>query len=182
MNRKLVGGVVAVLVVVAGVWLLWFRGDGDAKSTTGGGSARSGTIKVDLPSSRPGARGFGPRWSLDVDPEGPLRLEGQVVGPDGRGVGDAEVWLSSVPPRSAKTEGDGTFTFDKLVGRTYSVSAKAGDLVGGPTTFKLTVKSDPVVIRLGAGAAVVVSVVDDGAKPIADAEVKLTGETEHAIK
>jgi protocatechuate 3,4-dioxygenase beta subunit len=116
-----------------------------------------------------------PRWALDVDPEGPLRLEGQVVDADGHGVGGAEVWLSSVPPRSAKSEGDGTFAFDKLVGREYSLSALAGERVGGPVEYKLTETSDPVVIRLIAGAKVIVTVVADDGKPIADADVKLAG-------
>ena len=32
-----------------------------------------------------------PRWQLDIDPEGPLQLEGQVVDAQGHGVGGADV-------------------------------------------------------------------------------------------
>jgi len=185
MNRKLVGGAVALVVVVAGVWLLWFRDRGDDSARAASGSGRKADVKLDVPKATPDrgpSRGFSPKWSLDIDPEGPLRLEGQVVDGDGHGVADAEVWLASVPPRSAKTEGDGTFAFDKLVGRTYSLSAKHADLVGGPMTFKLTEHSDPIVIRLGAGATVVATIIDETAKPIADADVKVAGTSERASK
>ncbi|MBA3391460.1 MAG: carboxypeptidase regulatory-like domain-containing protein [Deltaproteobacteria bacterium] len=176
MNRKLVGGLVALVVALVAVWFLWLRGDGD-KPKPAGGSGRTAEI---TPSATPPAnpdeeadapRAMAPRWSLDLDPAGPIRLEGQVVGPDGKGVAGAEVWLSSVPPRTAKAEEDGTFSFDKLVGRTYALSAKSGALIGG-MTYKLTASSDPVVIRLGEGATVVVSVVDEGKRPVANAEVR----------
>ncbi len=119
---------------------------------------------------------------LDIDPEGPLRLEGQVVGPDGQGVGDAEVSIDSVPKRTTKTEGDGTFAFDKLVGRSYSVWAEHADMVGGPVEIKLAASSDPVVVRLVKGVGVTVTVNDEGGKPIAGAEVTVDGKKEHAVK
>ncbi|MBA3818450.1 MAG: carboxypeptidase regulatory-like domain-containing protein, partial [Deltaproteobacteria bacterium] len=123
------------------------------------------------PTEEAAPRGMAPRWSLDVDREGPLRLEGQVVGPDGKGVPHAEVWLGSVPPRTMKAEEDGTFAFDKLVGRTYGLAAKAGMLIGGPTAFKLTSTSDPVVLRLTEGATVLVTVVDQAKQPLPNIEV-----------
>ena len=180
MKRKLVGGLVAVLVVVLGVWLLWFRGGNEAKPAAGSGSGRDGKVAMPTPQpaapSEPAPGGRTPRWSLDVDPEGPLVLEGQVLGPDGKGVGGADVWLGSVPPRTAKSEDDGTFSFDKLVGRSYRLGARSGKLVG-ELTYKLTDKGDPVVIRIAEGARVKVTVVDDEKQPIAGAEVK-AGEQE----
>lgn len=74
--------------------------------------------------------------------------------------------------RTATTEDDGTFSFDKLTGRTYDLSAESGDMIGGPVAYKLTEKSDPVVIRLSAGAAVTVSVVDEKDAPIKGATVR----------
>src|SRR5262245_25515475 len=56
--------------------------------------------------------------SLDDDPVGALRLEGLVLDADERPAAGVEVWLSSVPPRSVRTEADGGFSFDRLVGRT----------------------------------------------------------------
>jgi len=181
MKRKLLGGLVFVLVVVLGAWLIWFRGGGDGKPQDGAGSARSGKVVATGPhapdaQSEPAPRGRTPRWSLDVDPQGPLQLEGQVLGPDGKGVAGAEVWLSSVPPRTAKTEDDGTFSFDKLVGRSYKLGARQGKLVG-ELAYKLTEKSDPAVIRIAEGARVKVTVVDDDHHGVAGAEVK-TGEQE----
>jgi len=177
MNRKVLGGVIALVVVLVGVWFFWIRDKGEPKQEKSDGKGRTAEIVNQTPAPKVDTggtpRGAAPRWSLDLDPEGPLQLEGQVVGPDNKGIGGAEVWLASVPPRSVKSEDDGTFTFDKLVGRTYQLTASSGDLVGGPVTFKLTEKSDPVVIRMTEGAGVVVTVVDDHKQPVAGADVKL---------
>ena len=184
MNRKLIAAV-GVCVVAFGVWFFGFhrRGDGDV-AATGSGSGRTGEIKLDSAKAHDTAapRGMAPRWELDIDPEGPLRLEGQVIGPDGQGVGDAEVSLDSVPKRTTKTEGDGSFAFDKLVGRNYSVSAEHADMVGGPVEIKLAASSDPVVVRLVKGAGVTITVSDEGGKPIAGADVEVDGKKEHAVK
>src|SRR4029078_9754347 len=75
--------------------------------------------------------------SQDNDPVGDLRLEGQVLGPDDQPVAGAVVALGSVPPRTAKSEKDGSFEFDKLVGRTYALTARSGDMVGGPVMHTL---------------------------------------------
>jgi uncharacterized GH25 family protein len=177
MNRKVLGGVLALVVAVLAVWLLWFRDKDSADAAADDPAAgRSAAIDVKRAGERPqqaAPRGNAPRWLLDRDREGPLRLEGQVLDPDGKGVGGAEVWLATVPPRSAKAEDDGTFEFDKLVGRTYTLTATAGDLAGGPVTYKLTAESDPVVVRLVEGAAVTVRVLDERGQPIRGAEVTL---------
>ena len=175
MNSKRLGGVLAVIAVVLGAWL-FFRHRGDHAG--GKGTADRASNKVPSLATQHAARSEAPSarsaaWDLDVDPEGPLRLEGQVVDTDGHGVAGAEVWLGSVPPRTAKTEGDGTFSFDKLVGRTYRMTARSGNEVGGPISYKLTDKSDPAILQLGGGAKVIVSIHDDQKKPIANAEVKV---------
>src|SRR6185503_3615491 len=74
------------------------------------------------------------------------------------------------------------FSFDKLVGRTYGVSASRGELMGGPVRVKLTAHSDPVVVRIGEAAAVVVTVLDDARQPIRDAEVKLDELAERTVR
>jgi len=177
MTRKIVMGVLALAAVVAGAWWIVSRGRGDAASRQPHERVVAATPRPAQPAKpgagEPGPRSAAVRWSLDADPEGPLRLEGQAVDPDGHGVGGAEVWLSSVPPRTAKTDDDGTFAFDKLVGRSYAISATRGELLGGPVRFKLTAHSDPVVIRLVAGAGIAVTVVDQAGHPIKEAEVKL---------
>lgn len=177
MRRTLVAGLVALVVALLLVWFFWLRDRGDDKKPDkAGGSARSAKVEKPktpekAPEPKEAPRGNLPKWALDLDKEGPLTLEGQVVGPDGKGVAQAEVWLSSVPPRTATTEDDGTFSFEKLVGRTYALSAKSGDLIGGPIQHKLSAKSDPVVLRLAEAAAVHVTVVDEDKKPIQGVEV-----------
>jgi uncharacterized GH25 family protein len=171
MKRKLVGGLAVLLVAVAVIWWVTHRGGSTKPSASATPGQRS--AKITLPQTQPAASPSQREWARDVDPEGPLRLEGQVVDEGGAGVGGATVWLSSVPPRSVTSEGDGTFAFDKVVGREYSLSATTGDRVGGPVSYRLTAKSDPVVIHVSAGAKVVVEVADDDGKPIANASVKL---------
>ncbi|HTL37242.1 MAG TPA: carboxypeptidase regulatory-like domain-containing protein [Kofleriaceae bacterium] len=187
MNRKIaaVVGVVVVALVVAGYFI--FHVDRGAKpapkkhvpetaTKDSWGNAAKSTEEPKAPS------GFAPKWQRDIDPEGPLQLEGQVVDASGAGVGGAEVWLGSVPPRSAKTEDDGSFAFDKLVGREYALTASAGDQVGGPIQYKLTETSDPVVIRMTQGSSLFVTVMDDDNKAVVGADVKAVGETSKAVK
>lgn len=188
MNRKLAGAVVALLVVGFAVWFFALRDrGGDKKPTPEPQANNSGSAVAPKPAAKPTddtppPSGMAPRWSLDVDPEGPLRLEGQVIDEDGHGVGDAVVWLSSVPPRSTKTEQDGSFAFDKVVGREYALRAVGGNKVGGPVQYRLTETSDPVVIRLGEAAKLVVTVVTTDDKPVEGAEVRVTGLGEHSAR
>jgi uncharacterized GH25 family protein len=171
MKRKLVGGLAVLLVAVAVIWWVKHRGEPAQKAAPGAPAQHA--QKFSIPRTQPAASASQREWARDVDPEGPLRLEGQVVDADGAGVGGATVWLSSVPPRSATSEGDGTFAFDKVVGREYSLTADAGDRVGGPVSYRLTAKSDPVVIRVSGGAKVIVEVTGDDGQPVANANVKL---------
>ncbi|MDQ3333634.1 MAG: carboxypeptidase-like regulatory domain-containing protein [Myxococcota bacterium] len=176
MKRTLVGGSIAIVVGLLVVWFFWLRDRGD-KPAPAKGSERSAAItpgSAPVPTEQPAsadAPRMAPHWLQDIDRAGPLTLEGQVVDADGKGVAKAEVWLGSVPPRTAVTEDDGTFSFDKLVGRTYALSGKSGDLIGGPIQHKLTAKSDPVVLTLAEGAAIQVTVVDESKKPVANVEV-----------
>jgi protocatechuate 3,4-dioxygenase beta subunit len=185
MNRKVLGGVIALVVVVVGVWFFAFRDRGKASEPVAEGSGRTGSAALPKPETKQpeiGPRGQAPRWSLDVDPEGTLQLEGQVQGPDGKGVGGADVWLASVPPRTTKTDDDGTFTFAKVVGRTYQLTAATADLISGQVTYKLTEKSDPVVIRLVEGAHVVATVVDEAKQPVLGADVMLADMSHRTAK
>lgn len=181
MTPKRLGAVLGVVALVLGAWFLLFRHHDDA--TTTGRAKPNGklpSLATQHAATQSAAPTSHPEWSLDVDPEGPLQLEGQVVDSDGHGVGGAEVWLGSVPPRTAKTEGDGTFSFDKLVGRTYRLTARSGDQVGGPIVYKLTDSSDPAILALGGAAKLTVTVRDDKHAPIANADV--TADEEDGVK
>ncbi len=120
------------------------------------------------------ARRMLPEISEDDDPVGILRLEGQVIDTGDLPVDGAIVAINTRPPRTARTEKDGTFFFDKLVGRRFSLTARHGKRVGGPILHKLSEKSDPVVIRLRSGATVEVSVTAAGrGAPVAGALLEL---------
>ena len=85
---------------------------------------------------------------------------------------------TSVPPRTTKTEDDGTFAFDKLVGRTYSSCPRdTRDWSADRSRTSSTAASDPVVVRLAEGAACRGHRQRRSGKPIAGAEVKVAGTT-----
>lgn len=114
--------------------------------------------------------------ALDDDPAGDLRLEGRVEDADGNPVGDALVALSSRPPRTVKTEADGSFAFTGLLPRTYTVAARHDDEVGGPVQVLVSARTEPVILRLAVGASLVVTVQDAATKaPVANARVQERG-------
>src|SRR5262245_19997126 len=71
---------------------------------------------------------------MDDDPPGTLRLEGLVLGGDDQPVAGAAVTINSQPPRSVTSDEDGSFHIDQLVGRQYTLVARAEAGVGGPVT------------------------------------------------
>lgn len=175
-NTKLaIVGLVVLLVGGLGVW--WLRGRGDAPATTARGSGSSGSsgsaapvTEAPVAGERPAAGGpamTAPETSFDDDPPGQFTMIGQVLDQDGEGVGGADVWLSSNPPRTVVSEADGSFTIDKLLARTYWVSARKGELVGGPAASPMGASAEPVIIRMTAGVTVDVLVKDEAGKPVA---------------
>lgn len=164
----------ALAAVGALGWYLFGRGDGRAPRPAAGGPPSPGAVAAKPAGGAAAPSGPGPSLSRGTDPDGPLLLEGQVLDERDQPVAGAEVWISSSPPRTATSEADGTFSFDKLLGRTYAVGARAGELVGGPVQTRVTAEAEPVVIRLRAGATVIVTVRDaERDRPVADATVTL---------
>lgn len=172
MRRNAILGIVAVLLLAAGVYFLFFwgrGGGGDDKAEVDAGAAtavsKGGNSLNPPPLTQP---------RFDAEPEGPLRLEGQVLGPGDEPIGGAVVTLQSYPPRTAEAEADGSFYFDKLIGRTYALTARADDLAGGPVAHQLTETSGPVIIRVRQGGVVEVTVLAAATdRPIEGAAVQL---------
>jgi len=183
MTRRSLGGVSALILVAGAVlsYLFLFADDApvaapeplDTAKVVGDQTVAPKRVSSDAP---PAASPAMLTDVIDPDPEGPLRLEGQVLGPQDSPIGGAIVTLDSNPPRTAVTEDDGSFAFDNLVGKTYGLAARSDDLVGGPVVHQLSDSSDPAVVRLRQGARVDVEVVSalDGS-PVADAMVTLLG-------
>ena len=180
MNKRFVVAVALLALIGAGVggYFIFYKNSPDA----GKGVAESAQAPKDseLPApnqsanSKPATPSQPAIVNMDDDPEGPLRLEGQVVDPDGVGVGGAQVTLNSNPPKTTSTEEDGSFFFDKLIGRGYQLSARSGNWVGGPIDHSLSAKSAPALIRLRAGGSIIITVTSQSTgKPVEGAEVSL---------
>ncbi|HVV86770.1 MAG TPA: carboxypeptidase-like regulatory domain-containing protein [Kofleriaceae bacterium] len=184
MQRKSVAVLVGV-VVVAGVLASWFgirhHGHHAAKKPIAAENdpwarPRTDRPKGDTHADQGRRDGAMPRLAHEVDPVGTFSLDGQVLDEDDQPVAGAIVRISSAPPRTATTNATGEFSFDKLLGRTYSLTARHDDKVGGPVQAKGSSK-DPVVIRLRPGAALEVAVTDAATrKPVAAARVLLVDE------
>jgi len=173
---------IALLVALAGgaLWFFKLRHDTESGAVdpapkpvekVAAGSGSGSAKKPDAP--RTGDMGGELRVQIDDDPKGSELLEGQVIDAEDRPVAGATVVLSSNPPRTTKSNDDGSFSFDQLVIRPYTLVARAKDGVAGPVTARLSTKSDPVILRLRAGSKLAVTVVDQNQKPIAKATVEL---------
>ena len=171
-SRVLALGVVAVVAVGALLW--WWHSARPAPAAGAGSGSVAQTTK--LPRRPPADRGgAAPAAIVDDDVRGSLRLEGQVVDAHDEPVGGATVQLGSNPPRSVTTESDGAFAFDELVGRPYTLVARAKSGVAGPVTARVTPKMQPVVLRLRAGSKLVAHVEDGAGQPVDGATVELRG-------
>jgi protocatechuate 3,4-dioxygenase beta subunit len=169
-KRGLVAAIVT-LAAIAALVMWWRRGAGAHDQVTE--SRASHAVDVRTPRGERATDEPTAPVLVDDDPRGTLRLEGQVVDAQEHPVGGAIVVLSSNPPRTATTEGDGSFAFDALVGRAYTLIARATQGVAGPVTAKLTAKSEPVILHLRPAAKVTVAVVGMDGKPIDKANVEL---------
>jgi len=175
MKRTIVVLLVLGIAAIA-AWFLWPQVDQDklvdlekqaAKKDKGAPATAS---QASLPvSNRPIAK-----LVEDDDPVGFLQLEGQVLTAQNLPVEGASEASSTKPHQTTTTEKDGTFIFEKLLGKRYRLTARLGGQVGGPIQHKLSAESDPVIIRLRSSAEVEVTVVDLKDKtPIEGALVEL---------
>lgn len=123
---------------------------GGADRANGSGAARamSAAARAGLPAAAPD------------DPDATLRLEGEVIDADQQPVPGALVVLSTMPPRSVRSEADGSFVFTGLLPRTFSLSASADDRIAGPTVVALTARTEPVILRVQAATTVEVLAFD----------------------
>jgi RNA polymerase sigma-70 factor (ECF subfamily) len=159
---------------------LWGGGDSDAAATGPAKPAPRKTAAGDGASAPLGFRvsadpnGVAVSAVADIDPEGWVRMEGQVIDDDEAPVVGATVAIDSIPPRRTTTEADGSFAFVDLVPRGYVIEARAGDRYAGPLDVRLTDDSGPVILRARTGGEVRVVVVSDAdGAPIAGAAVDL---------
>ncbi len=172
MKRKTIAGVAAVAVVIAAVSLVRRHED-------------SGRLRISdqralrPPNSEPlvkratNAPDEDRVRHADADRVGTLRLEGQVIDTHEHPVAEAEVTINTNPARTIRTEADGSFHVDGLVGRAYTLAARADAGFAGPVIARLTAASEPVILHLLPAASLEVRLISarDGA-PVAGATVE----------
>src|SRR3954470_21979408 len=164
---------IGVLAIAGAGWWLHTRRAAPTAATEAAAPSAPGAGRRDRPQR--GDPAEIPRVVIDDDPRGTLRLEGQVIDAEDHPVGGATVVIASNPPRSLLTEGDGSFAFDGLIARPYTLLARAAQGVAGPITARLTARSEPVVLRLRPAARLTVTVVGGDGKAITGATVELRG-------
>ena len=179
MKRSRVLPVVVAAVAVVIAVFLWFRHRGHDGAGGAGAKNRSGQLPA--PTVAQADRTESSRQAgalpllIDDDPIGTLRLEGQVLDESGSPAAGVSVVVSSNPSRTVVTEGDGSFVFDHMVARPFTLLARGAKGVAGPVTAKLTAKSEPVILHLRAGTKVDVTVVSPKGAPVDAAIVELRG-------
>jgi RNA polymerase sigma-70 factor (ECF subfamily) len=164
-------GLVVLIVLLAVVGYRHVtRHKGESPSATRAGAAPTPNKPAAVPPPHIGSHLF----SREDDPTGTLRLEGQVIDADEKPVGGATVAIDTNPPRTVTTEANGSFAFDRLIGRGYKLEARAGDGYAGPAYLRLSKNTEPVILRVGPGASITVEVRDaDSGHPIEGAAVEL---------
>lgn len=180
--RVLVPAVAVLAVAAFAVWFFALRGGKATKPGPDKPAAADPWATSNRPAARPDAPDRnrpGGGDALDVmvddDPPGTQRLEGVVMTADEQPVAGAIVSISSNPSRTATTETDGSFAFDGLVSRPYTLVARAKAGVAGPLTVKAGGAAKLVILTVRPAAAVTVTVVDGKSQPVANAEVELRG-------
>ncbi|MBC7974348.1 MAG: carboxypeptidase regulatory-like domain-containing protein [Myxococcales bacterium] len=103
------------------------------------------------------------------EPAGDLQMEGMVLGVDEEPVAGAQVTLGD--GQRAVTDASGSFVFGGLAEGAYDVAAELDSAFAEVQQVELDADSEPVSLRLTRGPTLVVRIVDERARPIADAIV-----------
>ncbi|MBL9018963.1 MAG: carboxypeptidase regulatory-like domain-containing protein [Myxococcales bacterium] len=163
-----------IAAVIGGVFVL--RSARQPSSAAARGPARPGpTVEASPPRAELPKRADR-SVELDDDVAGTIRLEGQVIDADANPVAGATIAIDTRPSRTVTSEADGSFAIEDLTARSYELVATAGDLVGGPIGVQVHARTEPVILRLAAGATVEVAVaLARDRSPVSGARVELNG-------
>ncbi|MFN0008646.1 MAG: sigma-70 family RNA polymerase sigma factor [Planctomycetota bacterium] len=160
------------------------RTDAQGRAELAGLYAVQAEIYVDRGARFPIEVVAGERREIELRLQEKLTVEGRVVGPDGGGVGGAEIWvegtrwISSRPHRTARTAPDGSFRVGEL-GEDAEIGARAR---GFSASYQFEVAALPlgpngsrqVVLELARGGAEIGGrVVDPAGNAVAGALVKI---------
>jgi len=174
MSKKWIALASLLAIVAAG--LLWWSRDTPNKSESAAPQEPANLAAKRMSRSVTDLRAADVDTLVADDRVGNVRLEGQVVDENEDAVAGAIVSISSNPRRTAVSAEDGSFFFDRLVGRTYSLVASSEQGAAGPVSAQLSESSEPVILRVRPAATVAVTVrTSVEREPVAGATVELRG-------
>ena len=157
----LVTGVVAAVLVID-------RGSDPPPATPAGAAATARDPKA-LGVVATGSAFLTPEEAASHDDGPTSRLEGQVIDEQQQPIAGATVRLAP-GNRMATSQADGSFVFDGVAFRTYSVAATLGEQFAPNVRVRFTESSEPVTLRMRRGVTLVVHVVGHGSA-VADADI-----------
>ncbi len=172
MKTKILGVGVLLLALAGG--LIWSLSNSSKSKSTKPAVTSSQKPKVAMTMPGPPPARASVPMQRELDPEGSLRLEGQVIDENEQGVAGANVAISSMPPRFAQTEDDGSFVFEGLSQRDYALEAHSAGLYAAPISIRLRDGSEPAILRMKAGRSLHFEIRSaDGDQPIPNAAIEV---------
>lgn len=108
----------------------------------------------------PGMAHRGQDFSYHVqrEPAGTMRIEGQIIDQQERGVAGATVIVSTSLPRRVVSDTYGNFLLENLPQRTLRIEAGVDTMYAGPIEFDLQENTEPIILRLRPAGRVSVQV------------------------
>lgn len=97
-------------------------------------------------------------YHVQREPAGTMRIEGQVIDQQERGVAGARVIVSTSPPRSVVSDTYGNFLLEHLPQRALLIEAGVDTMYAGPIEFNLQEDTEPIILRLHPAGRVSVQV------------------------
>lgn len=108
--------------------------------------------------------------------KGALRIKGHVIDANGLPVAKAKIVIADAAGHEITSNSDGSFEFDGLAARRYTLFGYAASGIAGPVTVQLQAKLEPIVLHVRAATSLTVRVRDARNKqPIAGAKIEVRG-------
>jgi len=118
------------------------------------------------------------RHALELTLDRGLLVQGRVIGPDGKGVGDASLWCRTPDGRRSlgeESRADGSFALGPLVAGTYLLGARGGSdpFLAPSAAIEAQAGGPPVTLAMGWGGRIRLAPVDEAGRALGQGTVRL---------